>query len=209
MAHQEWQITTPGELTFMDLPTPPPRPGPKEVLVRMKAVSLNFRDILVVNHNPKYPAKTSPNLVPCCDGAGVVEEAAPGSAWKKGDHVFIHPNSWLAGPDVRSFDATKTLGCADITGTLRRWAIWREDQLIAAPTNLSLAETSTVFTAGVTAWNALMHGFIELKPGMTVITQGTGGLSSYAIMVSQIIIAPRCLVLKYLIRLPQQLELVS
>lgn len=183
MANQAWQVTAPGELSLVDLATPSTPLGDLEVLVRMKAVALNFRDILVVNHNPKYPAPTSPNLVPCCDGAGVVEQAGPGSLWKKGDEVLIHPNSWLAGSDVRSFDPAKTLGSGTMQGTLRRWAVWRDDQLIAAPAGLSLAETSTLFTAGVTAWNVLMHGFLKLGPGMTVVTQGTGGVSCWAIMV--------------------------
>ncbi|KAH8169460.1 zinc-binding dehydrogenase domain-containing protein [Sarocladium implicatum] len=184
MANQAWQITAPGQLSLTDLKTPAPQPGPNEVLLRMKAVSLNFRDLLILNHNPKYPAATSPNLVPCCDGAGIVEEAGPGSPWKKGDQVFLHPNSWVAGNDVRSFIASETLGCGTKQGTLRRWSVWRDDQLIAAPSSLSLAETSTVFTAGVTAWNALMHGYIDLKPGMTVVTEGTGGVSSWVIMIA-------------------------
>lgn len=181
MANQAWQITAPGQLSLVDLPMP--SPGTQEVLVRMKAVALNYRDVLVVNHNPKYPATTVPNLIPCCDGAGVVEKAGPGSAWKKGDKVFIHPNSWLDGPDVRSFDASKTLGSGNVDGTLRRHAVWRENQLIAAPAGHSLAETSTLYTAGVTAWYTLMHSYLKLEPGMTVVTQGTGGVSCWAIMV--------------------------
>lgn len=153
----------------------------------MKANSLNFRDILVVDHNPEIPGIAAPNLVPCCDAAGVVEEARVGSRWKKGNKVFVHPNSWVSGLDVRSFDPTKTLGGGTADGKLRRWAVWQEDQLIAAPAGLSLAETSTLFTSGVTAWHVLMHGFLKLRPGMTLVTQGTGGVSCFAIMVRLII----------------------
>lgn len=183
MVNQAWKITAPGQLSLVDIATPAPRPGPQEVLVRMKAVCLNFRDILVLDHNPKYPALTGPNLVPCCDGAGIVEEVGPGSQWKKGDMVFIHPNSWVKGLDVRSYNPAMTIGSGTLDGTLRHWAIWREEQLIAAPPSLSLAESSTLYTAGVTAWNSLMHGLFKLEPGMTVVTQGTGGVSCWAIMV--------------------------
>ena len=183
MSNQAWQINAPGQLSLVNLQSTTLHLGPHQVLVRMKAISLNFRDLLILNHNPKYPVATCPDLVPCCDGAGVVEEAGEGSKWKKGDHIFLHPNSWVKGPDVRSFDASKTLGCGDVQGTLCRWSVWRDDQLIAAPSGLSFEEASTLFTSGVTAWNALMHGFINLRPGMTVITQGTGGVSSWAIMV--------------------------
>lgn len=123
MANQAWQITAPTELLLANLWTPSPVLGNLEVLVRMKAVSLNFRDILVVNHNPKYSAPTSPNLVPCCDVAGIVEQAGPGSTWKKGDEVLTHPNSWLAGSDVKSSDPAKTLRDGIMQGTRRRWAV--------------------------------------------------------------------------------------
>ena len=124
MASQAWQITAPDQLSLVDVPKPTTPLGDLEVLVRIKAVAPNFRDILVVDHNPKYPAPTSPNLVPGCDGAGIVEDVGAGSTWKKGDTVLIHPNSWLSGSDVRSFDPLRTLGSGTMQGTLHRWAVW-------------------------------------------------------------------------------------
>lgn len=202
MTNQAWQISAPGHLSLVDLPEAPPRPGPGEVLVRMKAVSLNFRDLLILHHNPKYPAATTPDLIPCCDGAGIVEAvgeardaaAAEAREWQPGDRILLHPNSWRRGGDVRAFDPTQTLGSGAIPGTLRRWAVWRADQLIRVPAGLSLAEAATLFTSGVTAWNALMHGAVvrlgggeqqQQSPAPTVVTQGTGGVSCWAIMVSE------------------------
>lgn len=74
-------------------------------------------------------------------------------------------------------------GAAD--GTLRRYVVWDDDRIVKAPDNLSIEEVATLYTAGVTAWNSLFHGKIKLEPGMTVLTQGTGGVSCFAIQVSR------------------------
>ncbi|EME80211.1 uncharacterized protein MYCFIDRAFT_31107 [Pseudocercospora fijiensis CIRAD86] len=182
MANQAWKITAPGEVTLVDLDTP--KPGPKQALIRLQAASLNYRDILVMNHDPSYPAMAKQDLIPCSDGAGVVEEAGPGSEWKAGDRVIIQPNTWVSGFDPRDFDIFKTMGGGAMDGTLRRYLVWDDDRLIKAPDGLSIEESSTLYTAGATAWNALMHGLFKLEPGMTVLTQGTGGVSCYAIQIA-------------------------
>ena len=179
--NQAWQITAPGKLALVDLPVP--KPAKNQVLVRIQAVALNYRDIMVVNHDPNYIVKAKPNLVPCCDGAGIVESTGPDSTWKTGDRVFFHPNNWQTGSDPRGFDILQTLGGGSYDGTLQKWVVVNDDRLIKAPDGLSIEEASTIFTAGVTAWTALQKGLIGLRPGMTVLTQGTGGLSCYAIQV--------------------------
>ena len=173
-------------MALVDLETAIPTPGPKQALIRIHAAAYNYRDGLVVDHNPLYPIKHKANLVPCMDGAGMVEEAGEGSIWKKGDRVIIHPTSWLHGSDPCDFKLSECSGCGDVDGTLRRWMVWDDERLIKAPKGLSMEEASTMFTAGVTAYFSLFHGPIKLQPGMTVLTQGTGGVSCYAIQVSRL-----------------------
>ncbi|KAK0261752.1 hypothetical protein LTR91_011309 [Friedmanniomyces endolithicus] len=181
MANQAWQITSAGTITLKDLTTPVGKPGPKQVLIRIHAVAFNYRDVLIADHSPNYPIQAKPDLIPCSDGAGIVEEAGSESVWTKGDRVMFLPNSWLSGADPRNFKLNEVLGGGDLDGTLRRWVVWDDDRLIKAPAGLSMEEAATIFTAGVTAWAGLFHGPMKLEPGMTVLTQGTGGVSCYGI----------------------------
>jgi NADPH:quinone reductase-like Zn-dependent oxidoreductase len=183
MANQAWQITAPGALTLKDL-GPIPKPQAKQVLVRLHAASLNYRDRLVVDHSTSYPIIAKRDLIPGSDGAGVVQEAGPDSIWKKRDRVVIHPNQWKSGPDPRGFALDKVFGGGETDGTFRRWAVVDDESLFKAPDALSLEEAATIHTAGVTAFRALVYGGVKLEPGVTVLTQGTGGVSCYAIMVS-------------------------
>lgn len=134
MANQAWQVISPGELQLVDLGEPLPKPGDKQILIRLHAAALNYKDRLVVNHDPHYPIATKPRLVPCIDGAGVVEESGPGSAWKKGDRVVVHGTSWITGNDARDFELASCAGAGSVEGTLRRYAVWDDDRVIAAPT---------------------------------------------------------------------------
>lgn len=185
MSNQAWQIISPGRLALVNLPSIP-HPGPGQSLVRIQAVSFNYRDVLVVDHNPSYPVKAKTNLTPCSDGATVIEEAGPGSKWKKGDRVFLHPNTWKSGNDARSFDLYRTMGAAGTDGTLNRFMVWDDDRVVKAPEGLSVEEVATLYTAGATAWTALFHGKMKLEPGMKVLTKGAGGVSCFAIQVSYI-----------------------
>lgn len=180
--NEGWQITSKNTLTLNDL-GPVPTPGTKQVLVRIAAFSLNYRDKLVVAHSADYPLKTGPNLIPGSDGAGVIENVGSDSHWKKGDLVVIHPNTWFQGTDGSEWKFEETLGGGTLDGTFRRWMVVGDDHLIRAPAGLPLEESAGMFTAGVTAYRALFYGGVELKPGVTVLTQGTGGVSSYGILV--------------------------
>ena len=112
---------------------PIPTAGPHQVLVRLTAASLNFRDLLVATRNPAYPGVDKlpgnhlPNIVPCCDGAGVIHAAGPSSRWsgREGLRVLLHPSEWLSG-DVRNLDLTKVYGAADNQG--KKTAISRQYQ---------------------------------------------------------------------------------
>lgn len=183
MTNQAWQITAPGHLSLTD--TPAPTPSHKQALVRIQSISLNYRDILVTNHSPNYIVPAKPNLIPCCDGSGTIQSAGPNSIWQPGDRVFFHPNTWHTGSDPRDFDIFKTLGGGDVDGTLQKFILADDDRLIRAPEGLAMEEVSTIYTAGVTAWNALRCGLVRVEGGMTVLTMGTGGVSCYAMQVSQ------------------------
>ncbi|MBV8553549.1 MAG: NAD(P)-dependent alcohol dehydrogenase [Acidobacteriaceae bacterium] len=164
------------KLALVDRETP--RPGPGEVLVRLKAASLNYRDYLVVggayNPNLKRP------LVPLSDGAGVVEEAGPGvTHFKKGDRVMscFFP-AWLDGPPTP--ETVKPALGGNVDGVLREHAVFREDGLVHTPKNLSDEEAATLPCAGLTAWHALFENILA-QPGETVLLQGTGGVSIFGL----------------------------
>ena len=182
MANQAWQITSPGTITLKDVGDVP-KTGPREALVKIHAASLNYRDKLVVDLNPAYPVKHKANLIPGSDGAGVVAESGSDSIWRKGDRIVVHPNTWTTGFNQLDYKLDETNGGGDFDGTLCRWMVVKDDRLFRAPKGLSMEEASTLFTAGVTAYRALFHGGVEVKSGMKVLTQGTGGVSCYAIMV--------------------------
>ena len=187
MSNQAWHIASPGHHVLATT-GPPPTPGPNEVLVRIHAMSLNYRDILVADHSPDYPLLAKPNLVPGSDGAGIVESAGSASHWKSGDRVVLHPNTWLSG-SPRNYVFDQTLGGAERDGTFQKFMLIDEKLVVKAPESMSFGEASTLFTAGVTAWNALCYGNeegngVEFLKGKTVLTQGTGGVSCYAIQVS-------------------------
>lgn len=177
-----WQISSFGvdSLEFVERPTP--APGPGEVLVGVRAVSLNYRDLMTVKglYNPKMKLPR----IPCSDGAGeVVAVGADVSLWKPGDRVAgIFMQRWLDGP-LTAAKARGALG-GDIDGILTDYVVLRATGLVAIPEHLSYQEASTLPCAAVTAWNALAAG--EVKPGSTVLIQGTGGVSIFALQFARL-----------------------
>ena len=181
MANQAWQISEPGAYKLVTLDTAIPKPGSKQALVRIYAASYNYRDKLIRDLSPDYPLHAQPNLVPASDGAGIVQEAGTDSIWKKGDRVIIHAHDWLTGDDPRQFDMHSVIGSGTMDGTLRRYLVWDDAKLIRAPSQLSMEEAASLWCAGLTAFRGLFHGPIAIGPGTTVLTQGTGGVSCFAI----------------------------
>lgn len=155
-----------------------PQPGPGQVLVSMRAASLNYRDYLVATgrYNPKMPLPR----VPMSDGAGeVIGLGAGATKFALGDRVAgIFMQSWLCGP-YRDVYGKSALGGA-IDGVLAEQIVFGEDGLIAVPSHLSFEEAATLPCAGVTAWNALFENG-ALRPGDTVLVQGSGGVSVFAL----------------------------
>ncbi|RSL70907.1 hypothetical protein CEP53_001748 [Fusarium sp. AF-6] len=159
---------------------PVPSIGDQDVLVKIHAASFNFRDLVI----PKglYPFPLKDGIVPLSDGAGIV--VAVGSRVSRftvGDRVatLVHQRH-LAGPlDVQG--RRSALG-SELGGVLREYAAFSEDGLVAIPKNLTLNEAAALPCAAVTAWSALygLEGR-ALKPGEIVLTEGTGGVSSFAV----------------------------
>lgn len=89
----------------------------------------------------------------------------------------------MTGSDARDFNMNGTMGAGTSDGTLREYVVLDDERLLRAPEGLSIEEASTLYTAGATAWQALRYGLVKLEPGMTVLTQGTGGVSCFAIQV--------------------------
>ena len=177
-----WQISTFGidSLEFVERPTP--APGPGEVLVGVRAISINYRDLMMVKglYNPKMKLPR----IPCSDGAGEVVAVGAGvTVWKPGDRVAgIFMQNWLDGP-LTAAKARGALG-GDIDGMLADFVVLKEEGLVALPDHLSFQEAATLPCAAVTAWNALAAG--NLKPGATVLIQGTGGVSIFALQFARL-----------------------
>jgi NADPH:quinone reductase-like Zn-dependent oxidoreductase len=149
-----------------------------QVNVNIRACSLNFRDLMVVKgqYNPKQLLP----LIPLSDGAGdVVEIGKNVTKFKVGDKVCTtFSQKWCHG--VASSEAfLNTLG-SPLDGTLRESSVFREDGLIKFPKHLSYEEAATLPCAGVTAFNAIAFQS-KLKPGDTVLLEGTGGVSIFAL----------------------------
>jgi NADPH:quinone reductase-like Zn-dependent oxidoreductase len=159
-----------------------PKPGAGEVLVRVRAVSLNYRDLLIVEGRYGRGAKLP--LVPLSDGAGEVAETGAGvTRVKAGDRVAgIFQQRWLSGQATPD-----TFGSAlggDLDGMLSEYVLLRESGVVRAPEHLSFEEASTLPCAAVTAWNALTRS--TLRPGITVLVLGTGGVSVFALQFAKL-----------------------
>jgi NADPH:quinone reductase-like Zn-dependent oxidoreductase len=160
----------------------PPALGPTAVRVRLKAASLNFRDLMVVRGG--YPVSGDGPLVPGSDGAGdVVETGAAVTRFKVGDRVTtcFFPN-WVEG----RMSPAKVAGAlgGGTAGTLAEEIVLDERALVATPAHLDDAQAATLTCAGVTAWNALFETG-GLKPGQTVLLLGTGGVSIWALQLAK------------------------
>jgi NADPH:quinone reductase-like Zn-dependent oxidoreductase len=158
-----------------------PKPGPEQVLVRAKAVSLNYRDKLMIEDKYVHPVVYP--LVPGSDLAGEVVAVGSGvSRFKPGDQVVsIFRPKWLRG--VPSNEATReTLG-GPLPGVLAEYVLLSEQGALAYPDYLTPAEASTLPVAAVTAWVALFtHG--NLNSEETVLLQGSGGVSLFALQLA-------------------------
>ena len=166
-------------LQIVDRPEPSAL-GPHDVRVRVRAVSLNYRDIVVARGSKK---RAKP-IVPVSDGAGeVVAVGDEVTRVKIGDRVAasFFP-TWLSGAFVEEHHANALGGSLD--GMLAEQVVLAEGAWVKIPSHFSLEQAATLPCAGVTAWHALFEA-ATLRPGDRVLVQGTGGVSIFALQLAR------------------------
>ncbi|CAJ2509457.1 Uu.00g144830.m01.CDS01 [Anthostomella pinea] len=179
-SQKQWSVTGTDKdfdgLQYVDVPVP--KVGEHDVLVKLHAASLNYRDLII----PKglYPFPANFPVVPGSDGAGeIAEVGSKVTKWKRGDKVVtLFNQGHQFGPVDQAAAGTGLGGVLD--GTLRQYGVFSETGVVRAPKNLNHVESSTLTCAALTSWNAL-YGLRPLKPGETVLVQGTGGVSIFAL----------------------------
>jgi NADPH:quinone reductase-like Zn-dependent oxidoreductase len=161
-----------------------PQAAAREVVVKFRAASLNYRDLMFVKgaYNPKAKLPA----VPFSDAAGEVVAVGGGvTRWKVGDRVCpIFTQGWIEGEASMQKNRT-TLGGGALDGVLREYGAFDESGLVSIPEHLSFEEAATLPCAAVTAWDALVE-YGRLKAGDTVLTLGTGGVSIFALQFAKL-----------------------
>jgi NADPH:quinone reductase-like Zn-dependent oxidoreductase len=162
---------------------PEPALGPGQVRVRVRACSLNYRDLLMVrgHYDPRLPLP----LVPLSDGAGEVLEVGPGvTRVAPGQRVIAtFAPTWIAGePDA---DAVRLTRGGAVPGMLSEQVVLGEQELVPVPAHLGDAEAATLPCAALTAWSALVT-YGGLKAGDTVLILGSGGVSVFALQIARL-----------------------
>jgi NADPH:quinone reductase-like Zn-dependent oxidoreductase len=162
---------------------PEPVPGHGEVLLKIRAVSLNYRDLLVVKgiYNPKL------NLprIPCSDAVGEIVACGPETGrFKVGTRVAgLFMPKWLEG-ELTDAKGRSALG-GSVDGLLAEYAVLAEEAVVAVPDHLTDEEAATLPCAAVTAWNGLVVAG-RVQSGDTVLVQGTGGVSLFALQFARL-----------------------
>lgn len=177
-----WNIRKFGLDALEQTTLPVPAPGPRELLVRVGAASLNYRDRLVVE-GTFIPDLALP-FVPASDAAGeVVAVGKDVTRFGVGDRVTGHYiPAWIAG-DGSGPEGEYISRGGPLPGVLAEYVVWHEETVVSTPGYLTDREAATLPIAAVTAWVALFdHG--RLEPGETVLVEGTGGVSIFALQLA-------------------------
>jgi len=177
---KQWQLgSQPGWEHLELVERPDPRPGPGEVVVRVRAASLNYRDLLVAT----LPARHQPGRVPLSDGAGEVVEVGAGvRRWQVGDRVAgLFFRDWRAGRFEHGYHEAALGGSVD--GVLAEHVVFPEHGLARIPDGFDFAEAATLPCAALTAWSALFERG-RLACGQSVLLLGTGGVSIWGLQLA-------------------------
>jgi NADPH:quinone reductase-like Zn-dependent oxidoreductase len=168
---------------FLNPDRPKPEPGHGEIAIRVRATSLNYRDLMVVKG--MYRGGAKPSAIPLSDGAGDVVAVGPGvSRFKVGDRVAsTFFQGWPAGPITAEFTA-RALGAA-IDGMLAEYVVLPEFGAIRYPAHLSFEQAATLPCAALTAWNAVVETGC-VRAGESVLLLGTGGVSIFALQFAKL-----------------------
>jgi NADPH:quinone reductase-like Zn-dependent oxidoreductase len=164
---------------------PDPVPGPGQIVLKMRAFSINYRDLLVVNGVGRW--KPPFGRIPLSDGVGIV--AAVGSSvsrLKIGNRVapIFYPKWLEGGPAEEKMGGA--LGGAAADGVLAEYALFDESSVVHVPAHLSDEEAATLPCAGVTAWSALIP-FGNIAPSNSVVVLGTGGVAMFALQFAKVL----------------------
>lgn len=159
-----------------------PQPGPKQLLVRVKAVSLNFRDKSIMDGD-YLPELMSKPFIPVSDAAGVVVGVGSEvTAFKVGDRVVSHLyTKWVEGTPSQDYAPTAVGGPNN--GGLAEYMLLDEAAAVMTPASMTDEEASTLPIAALTVWFSLVE-YGKIKAGDTVVVQGTGGVSIYAVQIA-------------------------
>ena len=162
---------------------PVPRPGRGEILVRVRAASLNYRDLVILKgvYRPDLPLP----YVPVSDGCGEVAEVGEGvTRFRVGDRVVpAYTQGWIDGLPTPEMRRERTLG-GPLAGLLQEYVVVPAEDAVAPPAHLSDAEAATLPIAALTAWSTLQEGGV--KPGAWVLVEGTGGVALFALQLAKL-----------------------
>lgn len=170
----------PDSLRLVEIPDP--RPGPGQVLIQVRANSLNYRDLMIADG--RY-GKINLPLIPLSDGAGEIVGVGPGvTRWQAGDRVAgTFFQGWSSGTYRREILGSALGGARG--GLLAEFVVLSEDGVVGIPPQLSFAEAATLPCAGVTAWHALVERG-RVGAHETVLLLGTGGVSLFALQIARL-----------------------
>lgn len=174
---KQWQLGRHPGPHHLELTTPPdPAPGAGEVLVRLRAASLNYRDLIVANETERF----TPGRVPLSDGAGEIVALGAGvTSWQVGDRVAgTFFRDWQNGRFAMSQHQAALGGSVD--GVLRELMLFPPHGLVRLPADYTFEEGATLPCAGLTAWVALVPRG-KFQPGDTALLLGTGGVSIWGL----------------------------
>ncbi|ATU90931.1 zinc-dependent alcohol dehydrogenase family protein [Phyllobacterium zundukense] len=182
---KRWQLTAAGRTNLKLVETAIPSPGPGEILIKVGAVSLNYRDKLLVDDGFGLPDPQMEPLIPLSDISGTVAALGEGvTRFATGDRVIsTFLPDWIdgSGPGTARHPNGRTLG-GSLQGVLAEYVVLNQDWAVRGPDALSDVEASTLPCAGLTAWTALVERG-KLRAGQKVVVLGTGGVSLFGLQI--------------------------